>query len=153
MEFIVPRGEIMALDGPLLHADLTHRILGCAYKVHAGLGPGLLESVYRACLVHELRLASLHAEIEVPMHIEYGGTRLDAGFRADLLVEGKVLLELKAVERLMPIHDAQLLTYIRLAKLQVGLLLNFNVVSMKNGVRRLVSQSTAMRQRVPGQTP
>ena len=130
----------MALDGPLLHGELTHRVLACAYEVHTRLGPGLLESVYRTCLVRELNLNSLHAETEVPVGIEYRGSTLDAGFRADVVVEGRLLLELKAVERLMPIHEAQILTYLRLSKIQVGLLLNFNVTSLKNGIRRLVCQ-------------
>jgi GxxExxY protein len=130
----------MALDGPLLHGELTHRVLACAYEVHTRLGPGLLQSVYRTCLVHELKLNSLRAEAEVPVEIEYRGSTLDAGFRADVVVERTLLLELKAVERLMPIHVAQTLTYLRLSKIQVGLLLNFNVTSLKNGIRRLVCQ-------------
>ena len=119
------------------HAELTGRILGCAYEVHAQLGPGLLESADRACLMHELAGIGLAAVAEVPVSLHYHGRTIETGYRADIIVEQKVLLELKATERLLQIHQAQALTYLRLSQLQIGLLINFNVVSLKNGIRRL----------------
>jgi GxxExxY protein len=117
---------------------LNGRILECAVKVHRALGPGLLENVYRTCLVHELANAQLRARTEVPIELAYAGARLDCSFRADVIVEESVLLELKAVECLLPIHDAQLLSYLKLSRLRVGFLLNFNVTSLRKGIRRLV---------------
>ena len=131
-----------------LHAELTRRILKCAFDVHGRLGPGLLESVYRVCLLHELQRSDLRARAEIPTPIDYRGTRLETGFRCDLLVEECVLLELKAVERLMPIHEAQVMTYLRLANVKVALLLNFNVVSLKNGIKRLIWQEGAQRRAI-----
>jgi GxxExxY protein len=125
-----------------LAADLTQRILGCAL-VHAALGPGLLESAYRACLTKELSAAGLSATTETPITLTYQGNKIDCAYRADVIVEQTVLLELKCVKRLKPIHTAQALTYMKLAKLPVGLVLNFNTVSLRDGIRRLVLSSLA----------
>lgn len=116
--------------------EKTRAILGAAIEVHRALGPGLLESAYRTCLVHQLRMDGMTAEAEVPVRIEYKGCQLDAGYRADIIVDRSVLVELKAVDTLIPIHEAQLLTYLKLTSLPVGLLINFNVRSLMNGVRR-----------------
>jgi hypothetical protein len=120
-----------------LHGELTHSVLGCAFEVHGTLGPGLLESAYKACLTHELTLRRLSFASEVAVPIRYKEAQLDAGYRADLIVENVVLVELKAVERLLSIHEAQVMTYLRLTGLQVGLLINFNVSSLKTGIRRV----------------
>lgn len=123
---------------PAISRLLTHQVLACAIAVHRELGPGLLESAYRTCLIHELFRAGITARQEVPIPISYKGEWLDCGFRADVIVEDCLLLELKAVERLLPIHEAQILTYLRLAKLRLGFLLNFNSTPLKNGIRRFV---------------
>ena len=99
--------------------DLTEKIIGCALKVHRTLGPGLLESTYEVCLVHEIRKAGLKVERQVSLPIIYDGIKLDAGYQLDLLVEDRIILELKSVERLMPIHEAQLLTYLKLTNKMV----------------------------------
>lgn len=112
---------------------LTWKIIGCAMKVHSALGPGLLESVYLACLILELRRAGLHVETEVRVPVTYGGLKLDCGYRIDILVENTVIIELKAVGAVLPIHEAQLLTYLKLTGKPIGLLLNFNVAAMKDG--------------------
>jgi GxxExxY protein len=117
---------------------LTEQILGLAIKVHRGLGPGLLESVYEECLCHELSGAQLPFQRQAPVPVTYDNVRLECGFRADLVVSGRVLIEIKSVERLAPIHEAQLLTYLRLTKLKVGLLLNFNVIRLIDGMKRMV---------------
>ena len=119
--------------------DLTHQILKCAFKVHTALGPGLLESAYRACLQHELIKAAFFVETEVPLPIKYDGVALDAGYRLDLVVEKRVILELKCVEALNELHTAQLLSYLKLSGLHVGLLLNFHVKHLKDGMKRLVN--------------
>ena len=118
--------------------ELTRRILGSAIEVHRELGPGLLESTYRACLVHQLLIEGHEVKQEVPVPITYKGSTIDASFRADLIVDDSALLELKAVERLLPIHESQILTYMKLCNLNIGLLLNFNVPVLKQGVRRFV---------------
>ena len=128
--------ELQAED--FLDRELNSRILGCAINVHRALGPGLLENVYRSCLVHELGNAGLAVRSEVPIKLTYGGICLECGYRADIIVQESVLLELKAAEQLLPIHDAQLLTYLKLSRLRVGFLLNFNVTSLRQGIRRLV---------------
>ena len=119
--------------------ELTGRILGAAIEVHRQLGPGLLESAYRACLVDELRAAGLGVRHEVTLPITYKGRVIEGAYRADLVVEGAVLVELKAVERILPIHEAQTLTYMRLGNLPVGLLLNFNVPRLREGIRRFIA--------------
>jgi GxxExxY protein len=118
--------------------DLTGRIIAAAVEVHRALGPGLLESSYRVCLQHELSLRGMEVESERPVPILYRGVRLECGYRLDMVVEGRVVLELKAVASLQPIHVAQLVTYLRLTELELGLLLNFNVPLMKDGIRRVV---------------
>jgi len=118
--------------------QLSYNIIGAAIEVHRVLGPGLLESAYEECLCHELDLRGLAYERQKPLPVVYKDVRLDAGYRIDILVEKRVVLELKAVESLLPIHEAQLLTYLKLGGWQVGLLINFNVEVLKDGIRRRV---------------
>ena len=118
--------------------DLTYLIIGCVYKVHSELGPGLLESTYEICLEHELRKAGLKVEKQVLLPVIYDSIKLDAGYRIDLLVEDSVILEIKAVNEVAPIHKAQLMTYLKLSGLTLGLLLNFNVQDMKKGINRMI---------------
>jgi GxxExxY protein len=118
--------------------DLSYKILGCVYKVHSELGPGLLESTYEVCLVHELLKAGLTVEKQKLLPVVYDNIKLDAGYRIDLLVNGLVILELKSVEALAPIHKAQVMTYLKLSGLKLALLLNFNVIQMKTGIKRIV---------------
>src|ERR1051326_4038129 len=118
---------------------LTWTIIGCAIAVHKALGPGLLESAYRACLIAELRHAGLRVEVEVRVPIVYRGTKIDCGYRIDLIVEGTVILEIKSIAAVLPIHEAQLMTYLRLTDKPLGLLLNFNVPVMKDGILRRVN--------------
>ena len=113
-------------------------IVDAAIKVHSALGPGLLESVYQACLAHELDIHGLKVEREVKCPIRYGELTLDGGLRLDLVVEGLAIVELKAVEKILPVHEAQLLTYLKLSGHRLGLLLNFNVPLMKEGIHRRV---------------
>jgi GxxExxY protein len=120
--------------------EITDRVIGAAIEVHRHLGPGLLESAYEECLCYELSRTGLRFERQVPLPVEYKGLRLDCAYRLDLLVEGVVLVELKAIEELLPIHKAQVLTYLRAARKQVGLLINFNVEVLKNGVSRIVNE-------------
>ena len=126
------------IDERYMYSAVSAGIIGCAYEVHKVLGPGLLESAYKKCLTRELELRGLAYTVESPRPLVYKGETLDVGYRADLVVEERVLVELKAIDRLLGIHDAQLLTYLRLSGLRVGLLINFNVNSLKNGIRRLV---------------
>ena len=117
--------------------QITEKIIGGAIEVHRSLGPGLLESAYQACLAREMALRGLSFEQEMPLHLEYKGLQLDCGYRLDFLVEQTVILELKTVEALLPIHEAQLLTYLKLAGIKIGLLINFNVPVLKNGIKRM----------------
>ena len=119
---------------------ITEAIIGAAIAVHKELGPGLLESAYEACLAYELAERKLKVERQKGLPVTYHGVQLDCGYRIDLLVEGLVVVELKAVERLEPIHQAQMLSYLRLSGCKVGLLINFNVKVLKNGIRRLVHE-------------
>lgn len=114
-------------------------IVDAAMKVHTALGPGLLESAYELCLIRELRKRGLRLESQVPIAVRYDGETLDVGYRADLLVEGVVLVELKSAETVLPIHKAQLLSYLRLSGKEVGLLINFNVEHLKNGIKRIIN--------------
>jgi GxxExxY protein len=123
---------------PFMDRGLNQRILGSAIQVHRTLGPGLLESVYRTCLVHELQKAGMMVSSEVAVPVEYDGLSLGCAYRADIIVDDCVLLELKAVDRVLPIHEAQLLTYLKFSRLRVGFLINFNVPSLRNGIRRLL---------------
>jgi len=118
--------------------DITHEIIAAAMEVHRALGPGLLESAYEECLCRELTLRGLFFERQRSLQVEFKGMRLDCGYRLDLLVEDKVVVEVKAVESLLPIHEAQLLTYLRLGGWKVGLLINFNTALLKQGIRRRV---------------
>jgi GxxExxY protein len=118
---------------------ITERIIAAAIAVHRALGPGLLESAYEACLAFELAKRGLEIERQKGLPITYRGVNVDCGYRIDLLVEGAVVVELKAVERLEPIHEAQLLSYLKLSGCKVGLLINFNVKVLKDGLRRMVN--------------
>lgn len=118
--------------------QLTQEIIGAGISVHRALGPGLLESAYQRCLCQELALRGVPFEREIPIPLEYRGIRLEAGYRLDLLVAGRVVVEVKAMEAIAPIHEAQLLTYLRLGGWNIGLLMNFNVVVLKDGIRRRV---------------
>ncbi len=117
---------------------ITEAVIGAAIAVHRELGPGLLESAYEACLAYELAEQGLAVERQKALPVKYRGVKVDCGYRIDLVVEGKVIIELKTVEKLAPIHEAQLLSYLKLSGCKVGLLINFNVKALKNGVRRLV---------------
>ena len=119
--------------------DVTGQVIDAAMKVHQALGPGLLESAYETCLAHELSSRGLAVERQWPLPVQYKGVVLDCGYRIDVLVERRVVVELKTVERLAPVHHSQLLTYLRLADLQVGLLLNFHEPTMRAGIRRVVN--------------
>ena len=119
--------------------SIATAVIGAAIEVHKALGPGLLESAYHDCLIHELRLRSIAYETEVPLAVEYKGLVIDHAYRADLLIGGKILVELKAVERIEPVHKAQLITYLKLANRKLGLLINFNVRVLKDGIHRVVN--------------
>jgi GxxExxY protein len=116
---------------------LTRRIIGFAIDVHRGLGPGLLESAYEACLCHDLAQAGIPFSQQVNLPVRYRGVDLECGYRMDLVVADQVIIEIKSVERLLPIHEAQLLTYLWLSGMAVGLLMNFNMPVLKHGLRRL----------------
>jgi GxxExxY protein len=123
----------------LLHEELTEKIIGAAIEVHRALGPGLLESAYEECLCRELGLHGLPFQRQVSLPIEYKGVKLDCGYRLDLIVQDEVILELKCAEHLLPVHDAQLLTYLKLTHKRVGLIINFNVAMLvKGGIVRKV---------------
>ena len=122
----------------ILEEGLTEKIIGAAIEVHKYLGPGLLESAYEECLCHELNLRGLKFERQKPIPLEYKGIKLDCGYRLDIIVEEKVILEIKTVDAITPVHEAQFLTYLRLANLKVGLILNFNVPVLKDGIRRMI---------------
>jgi len=117
---------------------LSKEIIGAAMQVHRALGPGLLEGAYEACLAHELATRKLTFGRQCPIPLTYEGELIEVGFRADFVVENAILLELKSVERLQPIHTAQVLTYLKLTGLQLGLLVNFNVTMLQHGIRRVV---------------
>jgi GxxExxY protein len=118
--------------------SLTERIIGLAMRVHTRLGPGLLESAYERCLCHEFDQNTLPYERQVDLRLDYDGVLLDCGYRADLIVNHEVILELKSAEHILPLHEAQLLTYLRLSQCRIGLLLNFNTLSLKDGIRRRI---------------
>ena len=122
---------------------ITDQVIGAAIEVHRALGPGLLESAYEACLAFELAQRGLKVELQKPLPVVYKEVHLDCGYRLDLLVENAVIVEIKAVEALAPIHQAQLLSYLRLSGCKVGLLINFNVTFLKHGLRRLVNDFPA----------
>jgi len=118
--------------------ELSNKIIGAAIEVHKHLGPGLLESAYEECLCHELHLMGLSFERQKSLPVEYKGIKLDCGYRLDIVVEGKVVIEIKAIERLMPIHEAQVLTYLKLSGLKLGMLINFNQALIRDGIKRVV---------------
>lgn len=135
-------------DGRLRHANekglsrasesdaLTGKVIGCAIEVHRALGPGLLESTYEQCLAHELREQGVGYQLQVPLPVIYKDIRLECGYRIDVLVENSLILELKSVDAIQGIHQAQLLTYMKLSNISKGLLINFNVPVLKNGISR-----------------
>jgi len=118
--------------------ELTGKIIGAAIEVHKQLGPGMLESAYEECLCYELSLRGLKVERQKPIPVVYKEIKLDCGYRADLLVENEVVVELKAQDVILPVHEAQILTYLRLANKKIGLLINFNVTVLKNGIMRFI---------------
>jgi len=119
--------------------EISGAVVDAAMKVHTALGPGLLESTYEACLLHELRKRGLRAVNQVALPVSYDGTRIDVGYRIDLLVEDSVIVELKAGDGLLPIHQAQLLSYLKLSGKKLGLLINFNEIHLKSGIKRIVN--------------
>ncbi len=118
--------------------EISEKIIGCAIEVHKSLGPGLLESAYQECLFYELKKASLIVEKQKPLPLIYKEVKLDAGYRLDLIVEGKVIIEVKSIEVLNDIHTAQVLTYLKVSGCKLGLLINFNVLRLIDGLKRLV---------------
>ncbi len=122
----------------MIEEDITQRVIGAALEVHRALGPGLLESTYEECLCHEMGLRGIVYSRQVEIPVRYKGAHIECGYRLDVLVEDRVILELKAVEALLPIHEAQLLTYLRLCGKRVGLLINFNVALLRKGIVRRV---------------
>jgi GxxExxY protein len=131
-------------------SELTERIIGAAIEVHRHLGPGLLESAYEECLCHELNLNGLRFQRQVSLPVSYKGLRLDCAYRLDLLVEDLVIVEIKALDEMAPIHQAQLLTYLKAAGKQIGLLMNFNVAMLKDGLKQVINDSGA---KSPGLSP
>jgi GxxExxY protein len=119
--------------------SIAAKIVHNAVKVHKTLGPGLLESVYQKCLTYELENEGLNTKCEIPMPLQYGDIKIDTGFRADMIVEDSIIIENKTVDEIAPIHEAQLLTYLKVTDLKLGFLLNWNVPLMKNGIKRIVN--------------
>jgi GxxExxY protein len=117
---------------------LSNQVIGCAIEVHRELGPGLLESTYEQCLAHELKLNNIEFKRQHPLPVEYKGIHLDCGYRVDLLIDDILIIELKSVEQIKGIHEAQLLTYMKLTDINTGLLINFNVSRLKQGIKRFV---------------
>ena len=118
--------------------ELSQNVIGCAIEVHRNLGPGLLESTYRQCLACELSHVRIPFQMELPLPVRYKDLLLDCGYRIDLLVRSDLIVEIKSVETLLPIHQAQILTYLRLSKVSLGLLIDFNVTKLQNGIKRFV---------------
>ena len=125
------------VENLMTERELTEKVIGCAIEVHRVLGPGLLESTYQQCLAHELKVSSIPFQLEALLPVDYKGVKLDCGYRLDFLVDGRLILELKAVDEVSGLHQAQLMTYMRLAKVPVGLLINFNVTRLVDGIRRV----------------
>jgi GxxExxY protein len=117
----------------LLHEELTEKVIGSAIEVHRVLGPGLLESAYEECLCRELNLRGIAFQRQIPLPVEYKGVKLDCGYRLDLIVQNEIILELKCVEHILPVHEAQLLTYLKLTDKRVGIIINFNVATLVRG--------------------
>jgi GxxExxY protein len=122
-------------DVKLLESPLARHVIGCAIEVHRELGPGLLESAYEQCLARELAINEIKFTMQVPLSVTYKGVKIDCGYRMDLVIEGQILIELKSVEKLLPIHDAQLLSYLKLSGIPQGFLINFNVPRLVNGLK------------------
>jgi len=120
--------------------QISHSIIGAAIEVHRHLGPGLLESAYEACLVFEIKRLGMKVEEQKPLPVVYKEVKLDCGYRLDLVVEDEIIVEIKAIEKLLPIHDAQVLSYLRLTRKKVGLLMNFHVPVLKDGLKRIVNE-------------
>lgn len=131
-------GSVVAIR-PLRVNEITRSIIGAAMDVHSALGPGLLESAYEACLLFELHHTGLKAEAQVPLPVIYKEVKLDLGYRLDLLVEDSVIVELKCVDAIEPIHEAQLLSYLKLSGRHLGLIINFHVLHLKDGIKRIVN--------------
>jgi len=117
---------------------ISNKVIGLAIEVHRSLGPGLLESVYQQCLAHEFVANGIDFVLEHPIPVRYKGINIDCGFRADFIVSGSIIVELKAVEKIIPLHEAQLLSYLKITGLKLGLIINFNVKLLKNGIKRMV---------------
>ena len=117
---------------------ITYDIIGCSYKIHSALGPGLLESTYQACLAYELNKSGYRVSVQKPLPVIYDEVKLDVGYRIDMLVNDAVVVELKSVEAINDVHVAQMLTYLKLSKRSIGLLINFNVKDLKKGIRRYI---------------
>lgn len=124
--------------GKLEYEDISGRVIGAAMKVHSVLGPGLLESAYEACLVHELKKAGLKTETQIALPLRYDGVQIDIGYRLDLLVNDVLIVELKAVDKLTSLHQAQLMSYLKLSGKRVGLLINFNTEHLRDGIKRII---------------
>ena len=120
--------------------EMTHEIIGAAMRVHTALGPGLLESVYETCLKHELRKAKFDVQSQLWLPVLYDGIKMEPGYKVDLLVEGQVVVELRVTEQILAVHKAQVLSYLKLGGYPVGLLINFNVVHLREGIKRLINQ-------------
>ena len=118
--------------------ELSNLVIGCAIEVHRNLGPGLLESTYEQCLAYEFGMADIPFKLQHPLPVEYKNIKLDCGYRIDMFVDNSIILELKSVDKILPIHKAQLLTYMKLSGISIGLLINFNVEYLKNGIKRMV---------------
>jgi GxxExxY protein len=126
------------MRGNLERDSLTEKVIGLGIEVHRALGPGLLESAYERCLAYELTKAGIHYHTQVILPLVYKEIELDSVYRLDILVESRLIIEVKTVEKLLPIHEAQLLSYLRIAKIQTGLLMNFHSVLLKDGIKRMV---------------
>lgn len=124
---------------PLRTEEVIKKVLDAAFKIHSALGPGLLESVYETCLVNELKSSGLKVDSQLSLPVVYEGITVDSGLRLDLLVENCVIVEIKAVENIIPLYNAQLLTYMKLTKTRIGLLINFNTIHLRDGIKRLVN--------------
>jgi GxxExxY protein len=125
-------------EGGMIFDELSNRVLGCALEVHRELGPGLLESAYEQCLAYELNRAKIPFKLQVELPVEYKEIKLDCGYRIDVLVDDRLIVELKSLDQVLRVHEAQILTYMKLAKLKVGLLINFNVEVLRKGIKRFV---------------
>lgn len=122
----------------LYHEELTHKLIAAAIEVHRHLGPGLLESAYEQCYCHEIALQAIPFERQMTLPVEYKGIKLDLGYRIDMIADKKVVVEFKCVEKILPVHEAQLLTYMKLSRIPVGLIINFHAARIKDGIKRMV---------------